>query len=353
MKFVLTNSALAVFWIAAIGLVAGCGAESSSPADPSGTTANTSRIGTEVELLNVANDPTRELWKDLNSAFAAAYQKETGTTVRIRQSHASSGSQARAVVDGLEADVVTLAVWPDTDQLRKKGLIKEGWEDRLPRRRLPYSTPIVFVVRQGNPKGIKDWSDFSRPDIEIITPNPKTSGNGKLAFLAAWGSVVLSGGTEQQAREFVTELYKRVPVLDTGARGSTTTFAQKGLGDVHLAFESEAHLEVQEAQGKLEIVYPSVTILAEPHVAVVDLNVDKKRTREAAEAYLKFVYTAEGQAIVARHFYRPNAGLLELDRDQFPELKLFSITEIAKDWEEAQEKFFAEGALFDSIYRER
>lgn len=308
----------------------------------------------QVELLNVANDPTRELWRDLNAAFAVAYQAETGNTISIKQSHASSGSQARAVLDGLEADVVALAVWPDTDQLRKKGLLSDGWEDRLPNRSLPYTTPIVFVVRKGNPKGIKAWKDLIQPDIEIITPNPKTSGNGKIAFLAAWGSVIVGEGTQEEAREFVSQIYKRVPVLDTGARGSTMSFARKGMGDVHLAFESEAHLEVEEAKGNLEIVWPGLSLLAEPHVAVVDAIVDKRKTRAAAEAYLKFLYTDDGQEIIAKHFYRPmKAEVVERYRDRFPKMTLFSITTIGPDWDEIQARFFADGALFDQIYKEK
>jgi sulfate/thiosulfate-binding protein len=330
--------------------IIGCGPAPATPMRP----VDKSTAPQGITLLNVANDPTRELWKDLNTAFARSYLVETGTTVEIKQSHASSASQARAVIDGLEADVVSLAVWPDTDQLQKKGLIHEGWEDRLPNRSLPYTTPIVFVVRKGNPKQIKDWPDLTRGDIEIITPNPKTSGNGKLSFLAAWGSVIKNGGTEEQARDFVTKLYQRVSILDTGSRGSTTTFAQKGQGDVHLAFESEAHLEVLEAKGDLEIVLPSLSMLAEPHVAVVDANVDKKKTRKAAEAYLRFLYTDEGQELIAKHHYRPtNAGQTEKHSNKFPALKLFSITEIASGWPDAQERFFAEGALFDTIYKSK
>lgn len=337
-------------WIWATLCIVGCGGAPAAPENPTQQTAPQKSIA----LLNVANDPTRELWKDLNTAFAKAYLAETGTTVEIKQSHASSGSQARAVIDGLDADVVSLAVWPDTDQLRAKGLVDEGWEDRLPNRSLPYTTPIVFVVRKGNPKQIKDWPDLTKGDIEIITPNPKTSGNGKLSFLAAWGSVIKNGGTEEQARDFVTKLYQRVSILDTGSRGATTTFAQKGQGDVHLAFESEAHLEVLEAKGDLEIVLPSLSILAEPHVAVVDANVDKKQTRKAAEAYLRFLYTDEGQELIAKHHYRPtNLGQTEKHRDKFPPLKLFVITEIASGWPEAQERFFAEGALFDAIYKSK
>lgn len=328
-----------------VSVLVGCGG-SSSPESKPGTLA-----GAPIEMLNVSYDPTRELWKELNTAFISDSEK-SGRAVKIKQSHGGSGTQARAVIDGLEADVVSLAMWQDTDQLRKKGLIKEGWEKNFPSRSLPYTSTIVFVVRKGNPKRIADWSDLVKPGLEIITPNPKTSGNGKLAFLAAWGSVILGGGSEDQAREFVTKLYRQVPVLDTGARGATTTFAQKGLGDVHLTWENEAHLEVEEAKGELELLFPKTSILAEPHVAIVDTNVDKKKSREAAEAYLNFLYTDAGQEIIAKHYYRPsNTDVLARHKDHFPEIKLFQITEIVKSWDEAQEKFFAEGAVFDSIYQ--
>ena len=321
---------------------------------PNSGASNSGKSGVAVNLLNVSYDPTRELWKELNSSFADARSKETGDTVTIKQSHGGSGSQARSVIDGLEADVVSLALWSDTDQLRKKGLIKEGWEDRFPNRSLPYTSTIVFVVRKGNPKGIKDWPDLVKPGIEIITPSPKTSGNGKLAFLAAWGSVILNGGTEDQAKEFITQIYQRTPTLEAAARGATTTFAQKGQGDVHLTWENEAHLEIAESKGDLEIIYPSRSFLAEPHVAVVDDYAGKKGTSEVAEAYLKFLYTPEGQEIIAKHFYRPtNAEVLAKHRQQFPEIKLFSITEISKGWDDAQARFFAEGALFDTIYQSK
>lgn len=336
----------ALLLIAIVGLI-GCKPQA-KPSTSGGTG------GQSFELLNVSYDPTRELWKEFNTAFAANYQKETGNTVKIKPSHGGSTSQARAVVDGLEADVVSLALWSDTDQLHKKGLIKDGWEEKFPNRSLPYTSTIVFVVRKGNPKKVKDWSDLTKSDIEIITPNPKTSGNGKLAFLAAWGSVVLNGGTEEQAKAYVTELYKRTPTLETGARGATTTFAQKGLGDVHLTWENEAHLEVAEAKGELEILYPTLSILAEPHVAIVDANVERKKTREVAEAYLNYLYTPAGQEIIAKNYYRPSdKELLASHRDRFPDLKLFTITEIAKGWDDAQAKFFAEGALFDSIYQSK
>jgi sulfate transport system substrate-binding protein len=305
-----------------------------------------------IELLNVSYDPTRELWRDLNAKFIPHYEQKTGQRVAIQQSHASSGSQARAVIDGLEADVVTLALWSDTDALRKKGLIADGWEKRLPENSLAYFSTIVFVVRKDNPRGIKDWPDLVKEGVEVITPNPKTSGNGRLSFLAAWGAVRQRGGSEDEARDYVTKLYQHTPVLDNGARGSTTTFAQKKIGDVHLTWENEAHLEVAETPGELEIVYPSASIRAEPFVAVVDANVDRKSTRAAAEAYLRFLYTEEAQHVLAKHYYRPiNETVRKQYTAQLPELKLFPVTAVAADWEDAQKKFFANGAIFDSIYQ--
>jgi sulfate/thiosulfate transport system substrate-binding protein len=306
----------------------------------------------EVSLLNVSYDPTRELWRDVNQAFAARYEKEKGVKVNVKQSHGGSSSQARAVIDGLEADVVTIASIIDTDAISKKGLIKKGWVDRFPNRSLPYTSTIVFVVRKGNPKGIKDWPDLVKPGVAIITPNPKTSGNGYLSFFSAWGSVVLRGGNRQQAIDYVTQLYKQVPVLDSGARGATTTFVQKRIGDVHLAWENEARLEVREAKGNLEIVYPPISIRAEPHVAVVDENVGRHKTTEVADAYLRFLYTDEGQAIIAKHFYRPsNAAVLAKNAASFPNVKLFPVTDIAKDFQDAHKQFIAEGGVFDSIYK--
>lgn len=311
-----------------------------------------SRDANQVELLNVSYDPTRELWRDLNQHFIPGYEKQAGVTLDIKQSHGGSATQARAVIDGLEADVVTLALWSDTDAIRKKGLIEAGWEKRFPDRSLPYFSTIVFVVRKGNPKGIHDWKDLVRPDVSIITPNPKTSGNGKLSFLAAWGAVIKRGGSAEEAEAFVTRMYRQTPVLDSGARGSTTTFAQKHIGDVHLTWENEAHLEVAEAKGELELVYPPLSIRAEPHVAVVDANVRRKGTQAAAEAYLKFLYTDEAQEIIARHHYRPsNAGILAKHADKLKAIDLFPITTFVRDWDEAQEKFFAEGAIFDRIYQ--
>ncbi len=305
-----------------------------------------------LELLNVSYDPTRELWRDLNAQFIPRYERETGQRLEIQQSHGGSGSQARSVIDGLEADVVTLALWSDTDALRKKGLLAAGWEDRLPNRSLPYLSTIVFVVRKGNPKGIHDWPDLLQTGVEVITPNPKTSGNGKLSFLAAWGSIRTAGGSDGEALEYVTQIYRRAPVLDPAARGATITFAQKKIGDVHLTWENEAHLEVAEAGGALEIVYPSRSIRAEPPVAVVDAVVDRKGTRAAAEAYLKFLYTEEAQEVLARHHYRPtNPAVLKQHAADFPDIRLFPVTAVATSWEEAQQKFFAEGGVFDQIYR--
>ncbi|WP_051321161.1 sulfate ABC transporter substrate-binding protein [Rhizobium mesoamericanum] len=308
----------------------------------------------DIELLNVSYDPTRELWRDINEHFIPIYEKETGNTLTIKQSHGGSSTQARAVIDGLEADVVTLASYLDTDAVAKSGLIKEGWIDRLPNHSLPYTSTIVFVVRKGNPKGIKDWPDLVKPGIETITPNPKTSGNGYLSFFSAWGSVVLRGGSHDDAVKYVTNLYKQVPVLDSGARGATTTFVQKGIGDVHLAWENEAHLEVAEAKGELEIINPPISILAEPYVAVVDDNVDRAEGhREAAEAYLKYLYTDEAQELLAKHFYRPTneAILKKYIGKTFGEIKRFPITEIAKDWPDAHKQFIGEGGVFDTIYK--
>jgi sulfate/thiosulfate transport system substrate-binding protein len=257
------------------------------------------------------------------------------------------------VVDGLNADVVTLAMWPDTNAVRKASLIDSGWEDELPNKSTPYQSTIVFVVRKGNPKNIKDWPDIIKdPSTEIVTPNPKTSGNGKLSFLAAWGSVTQRGGSEADALAYVTELYKRAPVLDTAARGATTTFVQKGIGDVHLAWENEAHLEVEEAKGEVELVSPPISILAEPHVAVVDANVRRRGTTAAANAYLKFLYTPEAQDIIAKNFYRPtDPAALQRHAANFTDVKFFPITAIAKSWDDAQSRFFAEGGVFDSLYK--
>ena len=284
--------------------------------------------------------------------FVRHYAEEHGRAVDIKQSHAASGSQARAVIDGLEADVVTLAVWPDVEAVAKAGLVRSDWEKRFDNQSVPYHSVVVFVVRKGNPKGIKDWPDLVKGDVSIITPNPKTSGNGKYSFLAAWGSVLATGGGEDDAKAFVTDLYRRTPVLDTGARAATATFSQKGIGDVHLTFENEAHLEVAESGGELEIVYPPRSIRVDPPVAVVDTNVDKKGTRHAAEAYLGFLYSPEGRAIIAKHHYRPwgeNPPLSAVG-EAWPAIVAFDIS-LVGGWEAATPKFFGEGGVFDAIYQ--
>jgi sulfate transport system substrate-binding protein len=303
-----------------------------------------------LTLLNVSYDPTRELWRALNLAFLPKYEAETGQRLAIRQSHGGSGAQARAVLDGLPADVVSLALWSDTNAIRERGLISAGWEGRLPNQALPYYSTIVFVVRRGNPKAIRDWPDLLRDGLQVITPNPKTSGNGKLSFLAAWGAVWRRGGSESDALDYVTRLYRQVPVLDTGARGSTTTFAQNGIGDVHLTWENEAHLEVRESRSLLEIVYPPVSIRAAPPVAVVDANVDHRGTRAAAEAYLRFLYTEEAQEIIARHHHRPVSEKVAAKYvGALPAMELFPVTAVARDWGDAQRRFFADGGVFDRM----
>ncbi len=333
-------------------LMGGCKARSEASAEQPAASVESPKAPKELELLNVSYDPTREVWRDFNNTFIPVYEKETGTKLSIKQSHGGSSTQARAVIDGLEADVVTLASYLDTDAISKKGLIKPDWLNRLPNQSLPYTSTIIFVVRKGNPKGVKDWPDLVKSGVEIVTPNPKTSGNGYLAFFSAWGSVTVRGGSRDDAVKFITQLYKHVPVLDSGARGATTTFVQKKIGDVHLAWENEAHLEVLEAKGDLELIYPPISIRAEPHVAVVDANVDRKGTREAAEAYLKYAYTEAAQEIFAKHYYRPsNEAILKKHADSFPELKLFAITEIAKDFSEAHKQYIGEGGVFDTIYK--
>jgi sulfate transport system substrate-binding protein len=307
----------------------------------------------QVDLLNVSYDPTRELWRALNQAFIAEYEAETGTVVTIKMSHGGSGSQARAVIDGLEADIVSLALWPDIDAIRRVNLIDGGWEKRLPNNAVAYQSTIVFVVRKGNPKGIQDWPDLVKEGVEVVTPNPKTSGNGKLSFLAAWGSVTERGGGEDEARALVTKLYRQAPVLDPAARGATTTFAQRGIGDVHLTWENEAHLELKEFPGKIEIVYPPISLLAEPPLAWVDANVERKGTRATAEAFLKFPYAPQGQEIIARHFYRPiDAAVRARHGQTFPDLTLFPITAVGASWDEVNARFFADGGVFDAIFAE-
>jgi sulfate/thiosulfate-binding protein len=303
-------------------------------------------------LLNVSYAPTEELLTDLDQQFVTRYEKESGEKLAIKQSHGGSSRQAQAVVGGLDADVVTLALPSDVDVLSKRGLIPQNWAQRLPNNSQPYSSTIVFVVRKGNPKAIKDWPDLLRPGVSIVTPNPKTSGNGKLSFLAAWGSVIYGGGTEDQARDFVTRLYQHVSILGISATDSAASFAYDNVGDVHLTWENEALQEAQNSKGELEVVYPLVSIHAEPSVAWVDANVARHKTSEEAKAYLEFLFTDPAQETLAKYGYRPiNQNILDKHVDRLPAIRLFPITLIAKNWEDAQAKFFAENAIFDIIYR--
>jgi sulfate/thiosulfate-binding protein len=304
-------------------------------------------------VLNVSYDPTRELYQEFNAAFTKYWQGKTGQRVAIRQSHAGSGAQARAVIDGLDADVVTLALAYDIDAVAASGLIKADWQKRLPQNSSPYTSTVVFLVRKGNPKGIKDWNDLLKPGVQIITPNPKTSGGARWNYLAAWGYALKQpGGSEAKALDFVTQIYKRVPVLDSGARGATTTFVERGIGDVLLAWENEAYLAKDEAKDKVDIVVPSISVLAEPPVAVVDKVVDRKGTRAVAEAYLQYLYTPEGQEIAAKNHYRPrDAKVAAKYASSFAAVKLFSIDETFGGWQKTQKTHFADGGTFDRIYR--
>ncbi|HEX2451584.1 MAG TPA: sulfate ABC transporter substrate-binding protein [Gemmatimonadales bacterium] len=308
-----------------------------------------------VDLLNVSYDPTRELYEDVNPAFAAKWKAQTGRDVAIRQSHGGSGKQARAVIDGLQADVVTLALAYDIDEIAaRSGLIAKGWQSRLPDNSAPYTSTIVLLVRKGNPKKIKDWDDLVRPGITVITPNPKTSGGARWNYLAAWGYALRRpGGDEAAARDFVTKLYGNVTVLDAGARGSTTTFVERGIGDVLIGWENEALLASHElGANKFEIVVPSVSILAEPSVAVVDRVVDKRGTRAVAQAYLEFLGSEEGQELSAKHYYRPrSAAVAAKYAKQFPRLELFTVDEVFGGWQKAQATHFADGGMFDQVFQ--
>jgi sulfate/thiosulfate-binding protein len=306
-----------------------------------------------VTLLNVSYDPTRELYVEFNQAFAKYWKGKTGQDVTIKQSHGGSGKQARSVIDGLEADVATLALAGDTDALVKNGgWVKEGWQKRLPQNSSPYTSTIVLVVRQGNPKGIKDWDDLAKPGISVITPNPKTSGGARWNYLAAWEYAKRKYGGDAKAKDFVARLYSNVPVLDTGARGSSITFAQRNQGDVFISWENEAYLLEKEFGSKVDVVYPSLSILAEPAVAVVDKTVDRKGTRAVAEEYLKYLYTEEGQDIAGKHFYRPAVSPKAQAKyaKQFPKLNLFTIDQAFGGWEKASREHFADGGVFDQIY---
>ena len=332
----------------------GSAAPQATPESADGGKDNQAASLPPVQLLNVSYDPTRELYEEFNQAFATYWKNKTGQTVTINQSHGGSGKQGRAVIDGLEADVVTLALAYDIDEVAAAGLIEPGWQQELPDNSSPYTSTIVFLVRAGNPKNIRDWDDLIREDVEVITPNPKTSGGARWNFLAAWAYALQQNGQdEEKAREFVTKLFKNVPVLDSGARGSTTTFVERGIGDVLLAWENEAFLSINElGPDKFEIIVPSVSILAEPPVAIVDKNVDRKGTREVAQAYLEYLYSEEGQDIAARNYYRPRLqSVAEKYRDQFPEVNLVTVDEQFGGWQQAQAKFFADGGIFDQIYQ--
>ena len=305
-----------------------------------------------VTLLNVSYDPTRELYSEFNAAFAKHWKAQTGQDVSLKQSHGGSGKQARSVIDGIDADVVTLALAGDIDALYKNGgLIPQDWQKRLPHNSSPYTSTIVLVVRQGNPKGIKDWDDLVKPGISVITPNPKTSGGARWNYLAAWEFAKRKYGGDAKAKEFVKKLYENVPVLDTGARGSSVTFAQRNQGDVFISWENEAHLLEKEFGNKVDIVYPSISILAEPPVTIVDKNVERKGTRKVAEAYLNYLYTDEGQDIAGKNFYRPISAKAQAKYvKQLPKLNLFTLESAFGSWDKVGKEHFADGAQFDQIY---
>ena len=311
-------------------------------------------VAKDITLLNVSYDPTRELYVDFNTAFSKYWKAKTGDTVTVKQSHGGSGKQARSVIDGIDSDVVTLALAYDIDEIAEKAkLLPTDWQKRLPHNSAPYTSTYIFLVRKGNPKGIKNWDDLVKPGVSVITANPKTSGGARWGYLAAYGFALKQpGGNDTKAKDFVAKLFSNVPVLDSGARGSTVTFAERGVGDVLLAWENEAHLSIKEfGADKFDIVYPPVSILAEPPVSVVDKVVDKKGTREVAQAYLDYLYTPEGQEIAARNFYRPIDAKVAAKYDkQFPKLNLFSIDDTFGGWTKAQKTHFADGGVFDQIY---
>jgi sulfate transport system substrate-binding protein len=309
-------------------------------------------VGAQTSLLNVSYDPTRELYAEFNQAFAKHWKLKTGQDISIKQSHGGSGKQARSIIDGLDADVATLALAGDTDALFEQGkLIAKDWQKRLPHNSSPYTSTIVLVVREGNPKGIRDWDDLIKPGVKVITPNPKTSGGARWNYLAAWEFAKRKYGADAKAREFVKKLFENVPVLDTGARGSTITFAQRAQGDVLIAWENEAYLLEKEFSAKFDVVYPSLSILAEPAVTVIDKNVDKKGTRALATAYLEYLYSDEGQDIAGKHFYRPISAPAQAKyAKQFPALKLFTIDQAFGGWSKATPAHFADGGSFDQIY---
>jgi len=318
--------------------------------------AATGAVAKEIALLNVSYDPTRELYQDYNKAFAKYWKAKTGDDVVVKASHGGSGKQARSVIDGLDADVVTLALAYDIDEIAQKAkLIPADWQKRLQHNSAPYTSTIVFLVRKGNPKGIKDWGDLTRNGVSVITPNPKTSGGARWNYLAAWGYALKKTGSENKARQFVADVYKNVPVLDSGARGATTTFVERGIGDVLLAWENEALLALKElGPDKFDIVAPSVSILAEPPVALVDKVVDRKGTRAVAQAYLEYLYSPEGQDIAGQNYYRPiDPKAAAKYEKQFPKVELFTIDQLFGGWDKAQKAHFADGGVFDQIYTNR
>ena len=357
--------------VALLLAVGGCGWSSSAPASSSSTAASGAGGGKEISILNVSYDPTRELYQEFNQVFADYWKQKTGQTVTVTQSHGGAGKQARAVIDGLQADVVTLALAYDIDAIAEQAqLLPADWQKRLPHNSCPYTSTIVFLVRKGNPKGIRDWSDLVKPGVEVITPNPKTSGGARWNYLAAWayalqrelgdlgrlsdpGQATQVAAAEQKARQFVTELFQRVPVLDSGARGATNTFVQRNIGDVLLAWENEAFLAVNElGPDKFDIVVPSVSILAEPPVTIVDKWADQHGTREVAEAYLEYLYSPVGQRLAAKHYYRPvkPEDVPAEDLKRFPQVELLSIDTVFGGWQKAQKTHFADGGVFDQIY---
>jgi sulfate/thiosulfate-binding protein len=311
-------------------------------------------VHAQKTLLNVSYDPTRELYREFNPAFIKYWRTKTGESISFKQAHGGSASQARAVIDGLEADVVTLALAGDIDAIANKRVLSGHWQKRLPQNSAPYTSTIVFLVRKGNPKGIRDWSDLVKPSVSVITPNPKTSGGARWNYLSAWGyELARTNKSEPKAKEFVNALYKNVPVLDSGARGSTTTFVERGIGDAFISWENEAFLAVNElGRDKFEIVVPSMSILAEPPVAVVDKVVDRRGTRAVAQAYSEYLYTPEGQEIAAKHYYRPRlAAVAKKYSGNFPKVKLFTIDEVFGGWSKVQKAHFDDGGIFDQIYQ--
>ena len=311
-------------------------------------------VAAEVSLLNVSYDPTRELYQDFNKAFATQWKAKTGDDLRVKQSHGGSGKQGRAVIDGLAADVVTLALAYDIDAIAERGLIAKDWQKRLPHNSAPYTSTIVFLVRKGNPKGIKDWNDLARAGVSVITPKPKTSGGARWNHLAAWAYALKQpGGNEKSAQEFLTKIYKNVPVLDSGARGSLTTFLERGIGDVFISWENEALLSIKElGADKVDLVVPSLSILAEPPVAVVDKVVDRRGTRKVAQAFVEYLYSDEGQEIAAKNYYRPiNEKIAAKYATQFQKVKLVTVEEAAGGWTKAQKTHFSDGGIFDQIYQ--